>query len=267
MNDLLHIGASGLLAHNAQLNSIGNNIANSSTTGYKASRVSFAESFYQAGSREPNGTVNAFGQGVNTAGVTNDWSTGAADETGVETHLAIGGNGFLPVRLGADSLYTRNGSFAWADYSVLSEGAGTGYVLALPSGAMLLDSTQQLLRFDAKPTAMTIGANGKIQVSDAAIVEGSDQLGLQLFTNPNALLPVEGGLYEQSADASPLTAAPVTPGTQGAGPLRQGSLETSNVDLVTEFTSMISAQRAFQASSRSVTTADELLQEIMNLKR
>jgi flagellar hook protein FlgE len=64
-----------------------------------------------------------------------------------------------------------------------------------------------------------------------------------------------------------LTAAPVTPGTQGAGPLRQGSLETSNVDLVTEFTSMISAQRAFQASSRSVTTADELLQEIMNLKR
>ena len=109
MSSLLNIGASGLMAQTSQLNAIGNNIANSSTTGYKAGNVSFAESFYNVGAREANGAVNQRGQGVMAAGLQSDWSTGASAETGIGTHLTISGNGFLPVSHNGETVYTRNG--------------------------------------------------------------------------------------------------------------------------------------------------------------
>jgi flagellar hook protein FlgE len=263
---MLNIGASGLLAQTSQLDSIGNNIANSSTAGYKATHMSFAESFYNVSGREANGVVNQGGQGVRVAGALGDWSSGASQDTGIATNLSIMGDGFLPVLSGGETLFTRNGSFAWTDYSLLSGGAQTGYALALPNGAALQDVNQDLILFDAIPTSMDIDSTGAITVTDATITQGSGALGLQLFGNPDALVHTEGGLFQQSADAIPSSTL-VTPGTNGSGGLRQGQLELSNVDLVTEFTGMIAAQRAFQANSRTITTADELLQEIMGLKR
>lgn len=267
MSSLLNIGASGLLAQTSQLNTIGNNIANSSTTGYKAGNVSFAESFYNVTSREGNGTLNQSGQGVQVAGLQSNWATGASKETGIATNLTIAGDGFLPVSYGGETLYTRNGAFAWTNYSLLSGGAQTGYALALPSGAALMDTNEQVLLFDTMPTSMSVDADGTITVADASITQGSAALGLRLFSNPDALERTEAGLFQANAAAAPLAATPVVPGTAGTGTLRQGELEMSNVDLVTEFTSLISAQRAFQANSRTITTADELLQEIMSLKR
>ena len=267
MSTLLTIGTSGLMAQTSQLNAIGNNIANSGTTGYKAGSVSFAESFYNVAGREANGTLNQAGQGVQTAGLQSNWASSASAETGISTNLAISGSGFLPVSHNGDTLYTRNGEFAWTDYSLLSGGAQTGYALALPSGATLLDLNQDLLLFDAIPSSMQIDASGTITATGAAITQGSNTLGIQQFGNPNALLRTEAGLFEGSTQAAPTTTTPVTPGTQGSGTLRQGELEMSNVDLVTEFTGLIAAQRAFQANSRTITTADELLQEIMGLKR
>jgi flagellar basal body rod protein FlgG len=266
MSSMLNIGASGLMAQTSQLTTIGNNIANSSTAGYKASHVSFADSFYNVSGREANGALNQSGQGVRVAGTLADWSTGASQETAISTNLSIMGDGFLPVEYGGETLFTRNGSFAWTDYSLLSGGAQTGYALALPNGAALQDVNQDLILFDAIPTSMDISSDGTMTVADATITQGSGVLGLQLFGNPDALMHLEGGLFQQSAEAIPSSSL-VTPGTNGSGGLRQGQLELSNVDLVTEFTGMIAAQRAFQANSRTITTADELLQEIMGLKR
>jgi flagellar hook protein FlgE len=267
MSSLLNIGASGLLSQNSQLNVIGNNIANSDTTGYKTSNVSFAESFYNVMGRAGNGILNQSGQGVHVAGTLSDWSTGASTETGVVTNLAITGSGFFPVELNGDTYYTRNGAFSWSDYSLLSGGAQTGYALTLPNGAALTDVNQDVLLFDTIPTSMVIAADGTITVTDATITQGTGSLGLMMFSNPDGLERSEAGLFAAHAAAGPLSATPLTPGSQGSGSLRQGELEMSNVDLVTEFTALISAQRAFQANSRTITTADELLQEIVNLKR
>jgi len=267
MSSLLNIGASGLLAQNTQLNAIGNNIANSGTTGYKASSVSFAESFYNIKGREANGILNQSGQGVQVAGMQSNWTTGASTETGIATNLTIIGNGFFPVQLGGSTYYTRNGSFSWTDYSQLSGGAQTGYAMTLSNGAALTDISETVLLFDAIPTSLVISPDGTITATDANLTQGSGNLGLMVFSNPDGLERIEAGLFAGSAAAGPLTAAPVTPGSQSSGGLRQGELEMSNVDLVTEFTSLITAQRAFQANSRTITTADELLQEIVNLKR
>lgn len=267
MSSLLNIGASGLQAQSAQLNAIGNNIANTATVGYKAGSVSFAESFYNLAGREANGVMNQSGQGVQVAGLQSDWATGASKETGVATNLTIAGNGFFPVLLGGDTYYTRNGSFSWADYSLLSGGAESGYALSLSNGAALADANQSLLLFDAIPTSLVISGDGSIAVEDANLLQGSGQLGLMMFSNPDGLVRTAAGLFLGNAAAGPLSAGPVTPGTSGSGSLRQGQLEMSNVDLVDEFTGLIAAQRAFQASSRTIVTADELLQEIMSLKR
>lgn len=267
MSSLLNIGASGLLAQNSQLNVIGNNIANSGTTGYKASNVSFAESFYNVMGREANGMLNQSGQGVQVAGMQSNWSTGASAETGVATNLTITGNGFFPVNLGGSTYYTRNGAFSWTDYSMLSGGAQTGYALTLSNGAALTDIGQNLLLFDTIPTSLVVAADGAITATGATITQGTGNLGLMMFSNPDGLERSEAGLFAAHAAAGPLSATPVTPGSLGSGGLRQGELEMSNVDLVTEFTALISAQRAFQANSRTITTADELLQEIVNLKR
>lgn len=92
-------------------------------------------------------------------------------------------------------------------------------------------------------------------------------VGLQRFNNPDSLKRYEGGLYLPTDATSASSTNPVQPGTQGSGSLLQGSLENSNVDLVAEFTDMIITERAFQANAKTITTADEMLQTVLALKR
>jgi flagellar hook protein FlgE len=89
---------------------------------------------------------------------------------------------------------------------------------------------------------------------------------LQNFTNPQALVKQGGNLYSFSATAGPLT-TPGTPNTAGLGQIQSGALESSNVDLATEMSNLITAQRAFEANAKIITTSDEVLQDLVNLKR
>lgn len=266
MSSLLNLGVSGLSAYSQQLNNIGNNIANSGTAGYKRGELSFSEAFYSAGGRSPNGMMNQVGGGARIDGLNSDWSGGAIEDTGIETNLAISGDGFFPVQQNGATMYSRAGDFNWIDYGAFSGGAQTGFVLGRPNGALLLDSNLELLQFDAAPTSIEVRSDGTLSVEGAAQTNGSPTLGLQRFGAPNALKKGEGGLYESTSQAAPLN-TPALPGTSGTGTLRQGAIERSNVDMVKELTSLISAQRAFQANSRTVTTADTILQEILGLKR
>ncbi len=113
----------------------------------------------------------------------------------------------------------------------------------------------------------TINTNGQIT---ATLSDGTSgvigQVMLQNFTNPQALVSAGNNLYSYSAAAGPLT-APVAPNSGGLGQIQSGALESSNVDLATQMSDLITAQRAFEANAKMITTSDEILQDLVNLKR
>ena len=261
-NAVLGLGVSGMVAQSHAMDVIGNNVANSRTFSYKSGTTNFSDAFYGPGIATANGLRNQRGQGVTIAGTYYDWTTGVLEHTGVMTHLAIAGDGFLPVQYGDEVRYTRAGDFMFAERT---PGAGE-FVLMRPGGDMLLDSELNVVTFDAIPTALDIKADGTLLPEGATTT--STRLGVQAFANPDALIRDEGGTYALT-DTVVLSndIGASLPGEAGTGFLRQGALEQSNVDLIREFTQMISAQRAFQANSKTVTTADAMMQEVLNLKR
>jgi len=279
----LNSGVSGIQQFQQQLDVIGNNIANVNTTGYKSARVDFADAFSQTlrDSAPGTGALSAttamqIGTGVTTASIQNQYSQGAVTRTGVGTDLAVTGQGFFLVRdsLTSTTYATRAGDFRLDrnGYLVTNDGfrvqgysdAGLG-----TQGDILIDAT------GAPPTAaagatvasFTIDPYGKINVR---LTDGTEfvrgQILLQNFQDPQALVKEGSNLYSGLSAAGPL-ATPGAPGSTGLGTVQAGALELSNVDLANEFSTMITTQRAFQASSRIITTSDEILQEIVNLKR
>ncbi|OGV54800.1 MAG: hypothetical protein A2X49_05095 [Lentisphaerae bacterium GWF2_52_8] len=119
----------------------------------------------------------------------------------------------------------------------------------------------------AAPTSYSISPDGTVTALPATITVANGTVGLQRFNNPDSMQRLEGGMYRPTSLTSATTVGPAVPGTNGCGTLMQGSLENSNADLVTEFTNMIITQRAFQANSKTITTADEMLQTVLSLKR
>lgn len=276
-NELLNLGMSGMLAQSRSMSIIGNNIANSRTAGFKAGTMSFSEAFNSQDGSQLNGIQNQRGQGVNTTGTSYDWSSGTIKDTGVMTHVSIIGDGFLPVQYKGETVYSRAGDFSLIESSTT---AGN-FILMRPNGSVLMKddgaSGLDFLEFTNVPNSIEISPRGAVNYTytdmDATsptyqqnITTNVGQLVMQRFANPDSLTHLEGGLYEPSSQTT-TAGDPSNPGTVGAGTLRQGSLEEANVDLVREFTDMISAQRAFQANSRSVTTADSMLQEVLSMKR
>lgn len=120
----------------------------------------------------------------------------------------------------------------------------------------------------ARVASYRFDQDGKVQVllDDGTTSFTRGQVLLQNFTAPQALVKEGGNLYSNLANAGPM-ALSLAPGSSGLGDLQSGQLEMSNVDLAGEFADLITAQRGFQANSRIITTSDELLQEIINLKR
>ena len=265
-NQLLNIGASGMQAMAQGMTVIGNNIANSRTSGYKSGFVTFEDAFYSQTNTAFNEVQNPRGQGVQAAATSFDWGNGVTEDDGVATHLAIVGNGFFPVTMAQNPgplQYSRSGDFS---FTANPDGAPSSYVLMRPSGAMLTDVAGALLTFDAIPESFVVRSNGVIDVN-AGVTVSNPQLGLQTFGNPDSLTHNASGLFEVTSGTVLANATPVTPGSLGTGVLRQAALEASNVDLVAEFTNMIAVQRAFQANSKTVTTADTMLQDVLALKR
>lgn len=260
ISSLLGIGTSGMRAQSEGMSTIGENIANTQTAGYKAGTMTYADLWQPTQFAMANGIGVQGGSGAATNGVYHNWSPGVSEQTGIMTHLAIAGDGFFEVQKDGQSMYTRAGDFA-----LVEDPATAGqYVLMRPGGDMLMDGNGALVTFNAQPTELTVGRDGALEVVGAeASVES---IGLRTFLNPDSLAQVGSGVLRTTPGtvSNPTTE---TPGGGVAGYLQQGALELSNVDLTRELTQMIATQRAFQANSKTVRTADEMLQEILQLKR
>ncbi len=277
----LSSGVSGIQQFQNRIDVIGNNIANSNTVAYKSARTDFADAFSQtlrvssSGSGGSSQAGMQVGSGVNTSAVKNVFTQGALTRTGVGTDLAIDGDGFFIVRdpVSGEEFATRAGDFRLDAQGYLITNKGLRV-----QGYDELTGTRTDLRIDAAnapattdPTAtmvtFSIARDGAINIkmSDGTEFRRGVVM-LQRFNDPQALLKAGDNLYTSLATAGPLPQMEA-PLSNGLGGIESSALELSNVDLANEFASLISAQRGFQASARIITVSDEVLQELVNLKR
>lgn len=382
----LYSGISGMRSHQTMLDVTGNNIANVNTTAFKASSVEFQDTLSQLvqNSTLPQADTGGsnpaqVGLGVQVAAITTNFAQGAAQSTGVPTHLMIAGDGFFVTSTGGETTYTRNGAFSFdaqgrlvssdgafvqgwtAQNGVIVPGSPLGNI-SLPVGAVSpaaatttaqvsgnlpsdADEGAQLVRdvtvYDAQGAAGTLtltftrtgtgwsvaaeGGNpvglelangeltpegplmvGNIEIDlsnitgyaelstvaisgqngrpagtlqsyalsdDGSLVGTFDngatavlaRVALANFVNPTGLEKAGNSQYRPTVNSGEAVIGEA--GADGMGSLISGALEMSNVDLSQEFTNLIVAQRGFQANARIITTSDEVLQELTNLKR
>ncbi|MES9870109.1 MAG: flagellar basal-body rod protein FlgG [Sedimenticola sp.] len=254
MYPALWIAKTGLDGQQTRMATIANNLANVSTTGFKRDRASFEDLIYQnirqVGSQSsestelPSGLV--LGTGVRTVATQKLFSQGNITQTGNSLDIAIEGRGFLQI-LHPDGtiVYTRDGTFSLsADAQIVNN---NGY--ALEPAITVPDNT----------VSITVGSDGVV----SALVAGNTtptQIGtieLADFVNSTGLAPIGQNLFRETAASGAATTA--TPGTEGTGTLIQGSLESSNVNVVEEMVNMIETQRAYEMNSKAISTTDEML--------
>ncbi|HYE32410.1 MAG TPA: flagellar hook-basal body complex protein [Methylomirabilota bacterium] len=268
-------GVSGLQQHQVKLDVIGNNIANANTVAFKGGRTEFEDAFSQSLDEQTQ-----IGSGVTTGSVTNLFSQGTVTKTGRPDDMAVAGEGFFVVRnpQTGEEFVTRAGDFRRSSDGYLTTGNGyrlQGFTNADMSarGDIRITAEEAPAGAAANATvaAYNVEGDGRIRIT---LNDGTKyyrgQVLLQSFSNPNALRKEGNNLYSGIANAGPLGgAAPESraPGSNGLGSIAFEHLEMSNVDLTGEFASLISTQRGFQANARIITTSDEILQEIVNLKR
>ncbi|GAB2525264.1 flagellar hook protein FlgE [Microbacterium petrolearium] len=382
----LYSGISGMRSHQTMLDVTGNNIANVNTTAFKASSVEFQDTLSQLvqNSTLPQADTGGsnpaqVGLGVQVAAITTNFAQGAAQSTGVPTHLMIAGDGFFVTSTGGETTYTRNGAFSFdaqgrlvssdgafvqgwtAQNGVIVPGSPLGNI-TLPVGAVSpaaatttaqvsgnlpsdADEGAQLVRdvtvYDAQGAAGTLTLTfTRTDTGWSVAAEGGNPVGLELangeltpegpltvgnieidlsnitgyaelstvaisgqngrpagtlqsyalsddgslvgtfdngatavlarvalanFVNPTGLEKVGNSQYRPTVNSGEAVIGEA--GADGMGSLISGALEMSNVDLSQEFTNLIVAQRGFQANARIITTSDEVLQELTNLKR
>ncbi|WP_432354975.1 flagellar basal body rod protein FlgG [Sporosarcina sp. A2] len=287
----MYSGISGLKNFQTKLDVIGNNIANVNTYGFKKGRTVFKDLYSQtvAGASAPVGNTRGgvnpkqVGLGSQLAAIDTLHTAGSTQFTGNTLDLAIEGDGFFIVQSGAtatDVQYTRAGNFYMDNEGTLVDGDGR-----FLQGLKNTETTAQVDGKDVKTTVlkaeatanygsikipndatnMSIGQDGTVNYVQDGKLQVAGRLNIATFNNPGGLEKVGGNLYQQSANSG--NANTGKPLDAGRGTIKSGSLEMSNVDLSEEFTEMIVAQRGFQANTRIITTSDEILQELVNLKR
>src|SRR5262245_17016240 len=280
--------SSGLQSFQERLDVIGNNVANVNTTAFKSGRLDLADSFSQtlrdssAGTGGGSGlSAMQIGLGVTSQSISNNYNQGVLTRTGVGTDLAVTGAGFFVVRDAISNVQfvTRAGDFRMdgSGYLVTNDGLRVqGYAdsTLTTMGDILIDTQGMPPTSDPLATMVSfvIDLEGKVNVN---LSDGSQfvrgQILLQNFSDPQGLVKEGNNLYTGIGAAGPLGGAasptPAPPGTNGLGRIQSGALELSNVDLANEFTNLITTQRAYQANARIITTSDEMLQELVNLKR
>ncbi len=258
----LYTATTGMLGQQLFIDVTSNNISNVNTFGYRKERAEFADLFHQviqyAGSSTSETTLSPtgieVGLGVRPTSVQKLFSQGNFKETEQNLDVAITGNGFFQIELPDGTIaYTRDGAFKRDDEGnvVNSE----GYLL-VPNITIPDDATQ-----------LNIGTDGTVTVlqGNATEVNQLGQIEIVNFINPAGLHALGDNLYlNTNASGDPIVG---TPGLNGFGQLRQGFVETSNVKLVEEMTDLIVGQRAYEANSKSIQTADSMLQTVNQLKR
>ena len=257
----LDIASTGMQAQQTNVEVISNNIANMTTTGFKRQRAEFQDLIYQnlrrvgsnssdTGTIVPSGAQ--VGLGVKTAAIYRINEQGNLQQTSNSLDLAIQGNGYFQVTLpSGDTAYTRDGTFGLApDGTIVT---ADGYVV------------QPGVVIPTNAKSVTVNTAGQVQVSIDGQTAPQTVGTLQLAVFPN-----EAGLESQGDNLSLQTAASgnaVTgnPASPGFGSVMQGFIETSNVNVVTEITDLITAQRAYEMNSKVITASDEMLSTLTNL--
>ncbi len=251
----LDIAATGMSAQQMRVETISNNLANMSTTGYKPRRAEFADLMYQQVTRP--GTVNAsdgsvlptgvqLGLGARPASVSVIYSQGALGVTGGDLDLAVEGNGYIEVELPSGiAAYTRDGAL---------KRSADGLIVTSDGYPVIPEIT---IPEDAR--SITINADGQVfaYFDDRVAAEELGQLTLAGFANQKGLEAIGSNLYlETQASGAAFVS---DPGTDGLGTFRQGYLEQSTVDPVREITDLIEAQRGYELNAKVLTAADQML--------
>ena len=258
----LDIAGTGMQAQATNVEVISNNIANMTTTGFKRRRAEFQDLIYQnlrrvgsnssdAGSVVPAGAQ--VGLGVKTAAIYRINEQGNLQQTSNAFDMAIRGNGFFQVTLpSGETAYTRDGTFALsAEGQVVT---ADGYVV------------QPGITVPANATNVTINASGQVQVTldGQAAPALVGQVQLAVFPNAGGLDAQGDNLFlATTASGNAVTGTPASP---GFGSVLQGFVETSNVNVVAEITNLITAQRAYEMNSKVITTSDQMLSTLTNLR-
>jgi flagellar basal-body rod protein FlgG len=259
----LFSAASGMNAQQTNVENIANNIANANTAGFKARRAQFQDLLYQnliqPGAAATQQTVVPTGLqlGLGTRAVSNEviFTQGDFSETDNPLDLVIQGNGFFQVlQSSGQTAYTKAGTFHLNN---------TGQIVD-PNGN-LLDPT---ITLPQNALSVTVGSDGTVSYTlpGQSAAQQAGQIQLANFPNPSGLNSIGQNLFQQTdASGAPVVGAPG--GQDGLGTLLQGYVEQSNVSIVQEFVNLIVSQRAYEANSKVVKAADDMYQQVNNLKQ
>ncbi len=258
----LFTASTGMIAQQMNIDTIAHNLANVNTTGFKKSRVNFQDLLYEtikpAGTQTANGTTIPegiqIGHGVRPSSIAKLHTQGGSIQTGNPYDLAIEGEGVFQITLPDGTTgYTRDGAFKVnAEGQVLT---ADGYLLA---DNIVIPDDAEVVNIGPDGTVSVIQpGNVTTQVGNIELVRFPNPAGLDARLGRNLLM-------ENDASGPP---TPATPGLEGLGTLTQGFLENSNVQVVEEILQMIIAQRAYEANSKVIQTADEMLQTANNVRR
>jgi flagellar basal-body rod protein FlgG len=257
------IAATGMSAQQLNVEVISNNIANLNSTGYKRRLAAFQDLLYQSlnqdvgtqttvgGNIAPVG--NLVGLGVKSSGIFSNTSQGTLIQTGAKYDIAIQGKGFFQVTDANGNIsYTRDGRFTPDATGILVNAQG-----------FTVDPT---ITIPADATDVTINADGEVLATTSTSTAPTNvgRLTLVNFINESGLRPEGNNQYsETDASGTPVSS---NPGEDGFGTVQQGFVENSNVDAVFEITTLITAQRAYELNSRVISTADDMLNAINQIR-
>jgi flagellar basal-body rod protein FlgG len=259
----LYSAASGMTAQQLNVDNIANNLANANTTGYKMRTPQFQDLLYQsvvqpgANAGQQTTVPSGLQLGLGTRASSNEiiFTQGSLNQTNNPLDVAIQGNGFFQVRLTTGNLaYTRDGSFQMDKNGVIVDSSG--------------NPLDPQITIPANAQSVTIAPDGTVSylTPGQANAQQAGQIQIASFQNPAGLNSLGKNLY-QPTDASGDATVATPGGTEGLGTLMQGYTEQSNVSIVDEFINLIVAQRAYEANSKVVKAADEMYQQVNNLKQ
>lgn len=257
MHSALYVSKTGLAAQDTQLTTIANNLANASTVAFKRDRVVFEDLLYQI-QRQPGAqsteetqlpTGLQLGTGVRVVSSQKQFTEGSLQVTDQALDVAIDGRGFLQILQPDGSIaYTRNGQLHLDANGQLVNADG---LLLQPAITIPQDAQSVTIGTDGTVSARTPGNPAPQVLGNIQLVD---------FVNPAGLQATGGNLFLETASSGNPIAG--TPGQNGIGELLQGTLESSNVDIVEEMVNMITTQRTYEMNSKVVSTADQMLQNI-----
>ncbi len=258
----LYSSATGMKAQEMLLDVTANNLANVNTNGFKRSHLDFADLLYST-VREAGTEVSVgqsapvglqIGSGARAVATTKMFAPGSMQETRNSTDLAIEGSGFFKMTLAnGEFRYTRDGAFHSNETGLLVTGDG----LPLDGGVTIPN--------DVNIDTISIGSDGTVSAVQNGGLVNFGQIQLVRFPNPAGLSSEGGNMYAATPASGAEVAGP--PGAVGFGTLRQGFLESSNVEVVTELVGLITAQRAYEVNARAIRAGDEMLSNTTQILR